>query len=109
MLGMFGIRDLDSSPSEIQLRTSGKLINRNSFDRIDFVEFDEPREFIAAWPPERTAICGVDTDLIRNAAPLYAGEKPSMCFHDRGMTEHMQGTDGVIAQILSRITYASRA
>jgi formate dehydrogenase major subunit len=63
-------------------------------------EFDEFREFIAAWPPERTAaICGVDADLIRNAARLYATEKPSMCFHGLGVTEHTQGTDGVMALV----------
>ena len=63
-------------------------------------EFDEFREFIAAWPPERAAaICGVDADLIRNAARLYAGEKPSMCFHGLGVTEHTQGTDGVMTLV----------
>jgi formate dehydrogenase major subunit len=62
--------------------------------------FDEFREFIAAWPPERAAaICGVDADLIRNAARLYAGEKPSMCFHGLGVTEHTQGTDGVMTLV----------
>jgi formate dehydrogenase major subunit len=63
-------------------------------------ELDEFREFIAAWPPERAAaICGVDADLIRNAARLYAGEKPSMCFHGLGVTEHTQGTDGVMTLV----------
>ena len=63
-------------------------------------ELDEFREFIAAWPPERAAaICGVDADLIRNAARLYGGEKPSMCFHGLGVTEHTQGTDGVMALV----------
>ena len=63
-------------------------------------EFDEFREFIAAWPPERAAaICGVDADLIRNAARLYAGAKPSMCFHGLGVTEHTQGTDGVMTLV----------
>jgi len=63
-------------------------------------EFDEFREFIAAWPPERAAaICGVDADLIRNAARFYASEKPSMCFHGLGVTEHTQGTDGVMTLV----------
>jgi formate dehydrogenase major subunit len=63
-------------------------------------ELDEFREFIAAWPPERAAaICGVDAGLIRNAARLYAGEKPSMCFHGLGVTEHTQGTDGVMTLV----------
>jgi formate dehydrogenase major subunit len=63
-------------------------------------ELDEFREFIAAWPPERAAaICGVHAGLIRNAARLYAGEKPSMCFHGLGVTEHTQGTDGVMTLV----------
>jgi formate dehydrogenase major subunit len=63
-------------------------------------ELDEFREFITAWPPERAAaICGVDADPIRNAARLYAGEKPSMCFHGLGVTEHTQGTDGVMTLV----------
>jgi len=49
-----------------------------------------------------TAICGVDTDLIRNAAPPYASEKPFMCFHSRGMTEHMQGPTGLRKPGLNR-------
>lgn len=63
-------------------------------------EFDEFRKFVAAWPPERAAaICGVDADLIRNAARLYAGAKPSMCFHGLGVTEQTQGTDGVMTLV----------
>jgi formate dehydrogenase major subunit len=63
-------------------------------------DFDEFREFIAAWPPERAAeISGVAADLIRNTARLYAVDKPSMCFHGLGVTEHTQGTDGVMALV----------
>ena len=70
------------------------------FVRERVSEFDEFREFIAAWPPERAAaICGVDSDLIRKAAYLYACENPSMCFHGLGVTEHTQGTDGVMALV----------
>ncbi|MDR3402279.1 MAG: formate dehydrogenase subunit alpha [Chthoniobacter sp.] len=60
----------------------------------DSAEF---RTFIAGWTPERAAtICGVDAELIRKAARLYATGRPSMCFHGLGTTEHMQGTDGVV-------------
>ena len=60
-------------------------------------ELDSYREFIRAWTPERAAgICGVDAELIRNAGRLYAQQKPSMCFHGLGVTEHVQGTDGVM-------------
>ena len=56
--------------------------------------------FVADWPPERAAeICGVDADLIRQAARLYATSSPAMSAHGLGLTEHVQGTDGVIALI----------
>jgi len=63
-------------------------------------EFDEFRAFVREWTPERAeGICGVGADLIRQAARLYAAEKPAMCFHGLGVTEHTQGTDGVMALV----------
>ena len=63
-------------------------------------EFDEFRAFVREWTPERAeGICGVVAELIRQAARLYATEKPSMCFHGLGVTEHTQGTDGVMALV----------
>jgi formate dehydrogenase major subunit len=56
--------------------------------------------FIADWTPERAAeICGVDAGAIRQAARLYATSPPAMSAHGLGLTEHVQGTDGVIALI----------
>ncbi len=56
--------------------------------------------FVAAWTPERAAdICAVDADAIRRAARLYASARPSMCLHGLGVTEHAQGTQGVMALI----------
>ncbi len=58
------------------------------------------REFIRGWPPERAAeICGVPAERIRAAARLYAGSPPAMAFHGLGMTEHVQGTEGVMALV----------
>jgi formate dehydrogenase major subunit len=63
-------------------------------------EFDEFRAFIHDWTPERAeAICGVEAQLIRKAASFYAIEKPAMCFHGLGVTEHTQGTEGVMALV----------
>jgi formate dehydrogenase major subunit len=62
--------------------------------------FEAYRAFIAAWTPERAAaITGVSAGLIRQAARLYATHKPAMCFHGLGMTEHVQGTDGVMCLV----------
>ena len=56
--------------------------------------------FIQAWTPERAAtVCGVPADDIRRAARLYALERPAMSLHGLGVTEHLQGTQGVMALI----------
>ena len=58
------------------------------------------RHFIAGWPPERAAkICSVPANLICRAARAYATHKPAMCIHGLGVTEHVQGTDGVICLV----------
>lgn len=58
------------------------------------------RDFIAEWTPERAAaICGVEAELIRQAARLYATARPAMCFHGLGMTEQIQGTEGVVCLV----------
>ncbi|HEY5895595.1 MAG TPA: formate dehydrogenase subunit alpha [Chthoniobacterales bacterium] len=63
-------------------------------------DFEAFRNFLAKWPPEYAAgICGVDAELIRRAARLYATSRPSMCFHGLGMSEHVQGTEGVICLV----------
>jgi formate dehydrogenase major subunit len=63
-------------------------------------DWDDFREFIRAFAPEKVAgICDVDPKLIRAAARLYATTKPAMCFHGLGLTEHRQGTDGVMCLI----------
>ena len=63
-------------------------------------EWNEFREFIKPFAPEQVeSICGVTADLIRQAARLYATSKPSMCFHGLGVTEHTQGTEGVMCLV----------
>lgn len=61
---------------------------------------EDYRAFIAAYSPERMAAhCGLDASEIRAAARLYATTAPAMCFHGLGMTEHTQGTEGVMTLI----------
>ena len=63
-------------------------------------EFEQFRDFVADYPPERAAeICGVDAEEIRKAARLYATAKPAMCMHGLGVTEHTQGTEGVMCLV----------
>ena len=56
--------------------------------------------FIQTFTPESVAdLCGVTAEAIRQAARLYATGQPSMCLHGLGMTEHTQGTEGVMALV----------
>jgi formate dehydrogenase major subunit len=63
-------------------------------------EFREFQQFIRDFAPEKvTDICGVDAEMIRQVARLYANERPAMCFHGLGVTEHTQGTEGVMCLV----------
>jgi formate dehydrogenase major subunit len=63
-------------------------------------ELEEFRVFIERFTPEYAEkISGVRADLIRAAARLYATSKPSICFHGLGVTEHTQGTEGVMCLV----------
>jgi len=59
--------------------------------------WEDYRAFIADKSPEWAApICGVDAEGIRRAARLYATSGGSMMFHGLGVTEHYQGSFGVM-------------
>jgi formate dehydrogenase major subunit len=80
------------------------IIEENLFD-TEFIkervtEFAEFRDFVRDFTPDKAAeICGVDAELIRKAARIYATAKPSISFHGLGMTEHTQGTEGVMCLV----------
>jgi len=75
------------------------LVDRD-FVRERVSELDEFERFIRAFAPESvSARCAVPANLIRHAARLYASAKPAMCFHGLGMTEHTQGTEGVMCLV----------
>lgn len=75
------------------------LLNRSFVqDRTD--GFEAWAQAMKAWTPERIApICGVDPAQIREAARIYARSRPAMSFHGLGLTEHSQGTDGVMSLV----------
>ncbi|MCG3159127.1 MAG: Nitrate reductase [Acidobacteria bacterium] len=63
-------------------------------------EWEDFKEFIRAYAPEQIAgLCGVEAKLIREAARLYATAKPALSVHGLGMTEHSQGTEGVMCLV----------
>ena len=60
--------------------------------------FEAYRRMMATYTPERVQeISGVDGDLIRKAARLYAKSGASMCCHGLGVSEHKYGSYGVMA------------
>lgn len=62
--------------------------------------FKEYRDFVQSWSPERAApVCGVEASQIREAARIYARQGPAMCIHGLGVTEHTQGTEGVMCLV----------
>lgn len=62
--------------------------------------FDAFAAHIRTWTPEYAApLCGVEPSQIRAAARLYATTKPALMVHGLGMTEHVQGTESVMALI----------
>lgn len=57
-------------------------------------------EVVQEWTPERAGqVCGIPPENIRQAARLYSTAKPSMSFHGLGMTEHRQGTEGIMCLV----------
>ncbi|MCM3870801.1 MAG: formate dehydrogenase subunit alpha [Pyrinomonadaceae bacterium] len=80
------------------------IVEEQLFDRQfaseRVAEWEEFCDFINDFSPEQVeAVCGVKADVIRQAARLYAISKPSMCFHGLGVTEHTQGTEGVMCLV----------
>jgi formate dehydrogenase major subunit len=70
------------------------------FIRTRLTDYAEFRDFIRDYLPEKAEkICGVPAAKIRAAARLYATAKPSLSVHGLGMTEHIQGTEGIVALV----------
>jgi formate dehydrogenase major subunit len=63
-------------------------------------DFPQFCDFIKEFAPAHVEkICGIKADLIYEAARLYATAKPAICFHGLGVTEHVQGTEGVMCLV----------
>jgi formate dehydrogenase major subunit len=55
-------------------------------------------EFLKGYTPELAErMTGVPPALVRAAARMYATGSPSISFHGLGLTENIQGTEGIIA------------
>jgi formate dehydrogenase major subunit len=70
------------------------------FVRERLTEYGEFCDYIKQFAPENVAaLCDVPAETIRAAARMYATQKPSLSCHGLGMTEHVQGTEGVMALV----------
>jgi formate dehydrogenase major subunit len=71
-----------------------------SFVRERLTDYDEFCWYIKQFAPEVIEDqLGVPAERIREAARLYATRKPSLSCHGLGMTEHIQGTEGIMALV----------
>ncbi len=67
----------------------------------DFIEertegFEELRELVSKYTPERVEeISGIPTEGLREAARIYAQNKPAAILYAMGITQHTTGTDNV--------------
>lgn len=80
------------------------IVEEKLYDELFLKErvtgWQEFQEFIKSWSPESVAaLCGIQPEKIREAARLYSVEKPAMSFHGLGLTEHIQGTEGVMCLV----------
>jgi len=61
-------------------------------------DFELLREALEEFPLDEVAeITGVDAELIRKAARVYATSKPARILYTMGITQHTHGTDNVMA------------
>jgi len=76
-----------------------ELYNQDYIDSMT-TGFDTLKEHVKRYSPEAmSAICGVDADLIREVARLYATADNSMIFWGMGVSQHVHGTDNCRAMI----------
>ena len=60
--------------------------------------FEEIKELVKDYTPEKVReICGIDPDLLREAAMMYAKADKAPIIYCLGVTEHSTGTEGVMS------------
>ena len=56
--------------------------------------FEQLRDHLKDFTPEEMApICGIEPDVLREVARLYAGAKAAIIFWGMGVSQHIHGTD----------------
>jgi formate dehydrogenase major subunit len=80
--------------------TEGLVNEQFVRERCDWDEFQDWAEFVSQErnsPEAVSKVCGVDADLIRKAARLYATGGNAAIYYGLGVTEHSQGSTTVMA------------
>ena len=78
------------------------IVDENLYDR-EFIKercenFEEFKKSLEAFPLDFVSeVTGVDAELIRRAAVLYATQKPAALLYAMGITQHAHGTENVMA------------
>ncbi|MGY8907166.1 formate dehydrogenase subunit alpha [Candidatus Njordibacter sp. Uisw_056] len=76
-----------------------ELYNQKYIDAMT-TGFDAVKDHVKRYTPEAMSpICGVDADLIREIARLYATANNAMIFWGMGVSQHVHGTDNCRAMI----------
>ena len=76
-----------------------ELYNQTYIDKMT-TGFDVVKEHVKRYTPEAMSlICGVDANLIREVARLYATANNAMIFWGMGVSQHVHGTDNCRAMI----------
>ena len=76
-----------------------ELYNQDYIDSMT-TGFDVVKEHVKRYTPEAMSpICGVDAELIREVARLYATADNAMIFWGMGVSQHVHGTDNCRAMI----------
>lgn len=85
------------------LNTLANIVISGCYSDRAFIEsrtadFEAYAEFVKEWTPERCAeLAHVGAEDLVAAAELFGKHKPAIAFHGLGVTEHTQGTEGVMA------------
>jgi formate dehydrogenase alpha subunit len=73
-------------------------LTNEAFIKERTADYEAFAENLARYSPERMAIVtGVDPELVRETARLYAKAERSMVFWGMGITQHLKGVDGALA------------
>lgn len=75
----------------------GERLANDAFIKARTANYEEFAANLARYSPERMAVVtGVDPELVREAARLYARAERGMVIWGMGITQHLKGVDGAL-------------